>query len=233
MRYNEVMNSSPGAAAKKEPQSLSAEQVCERIRASILQGHLQPGEKLVEQDLAAEFNVSRTPVREAIRQLEVEKLVSRTPFVGVTVTRLTPKEVLELLDIREVLEGLTARLAALHAGEEQRTRLRAILKKLSAAATAGSVNSYLDHALSFRRTLVECAGSDTLAEYVLGIENRLRLMGNRTAIIPGRMQAAIAEHEKLLQALESGDSMGAERLNRERIQHIRADVAKALSFSVF
>ena len=99
------------ALRARSPQPLSAEQVCERIRSAILSGELKPGAKLTEQDLAAEFEVSRTPIREAIRQLEVERLVSRTPFVGVTVTQLRPEEVIELLEIREVLEGLVARLA--------------------------------------------------------------------------------------------------------------------------
>src|SRR5689334_14798651 len=102
------------ALKQRGPQPLSAEQVCDRIRAAILDGSLKPGTKLTEQDLAAELEVSRTPVREAIRQLEVERLVSRIPFVGVTVTQLTPEEVIELLDIREVLEGLVARLATQH-----------------------------------------------------------------------------------------------------------------------
>ena len=76
--------------ARREAPGLSAEQVCARIRAAILQGDLKPGAKLTEQDLAAEYEVSRTPVREAIRQLEVERLVTRTPFVGVAVRQLTP-----------------------------------------------------------------------------------------------------------------------------------------------
>lgn len=227
------MAGASGAFSKKEAVGLSAEQVCERLRAAILKGHLQPGDKLVEQDLAAEYHVSRTPVREAIRQLEVERLVTRTPFVGVVVTRLSPQEVLELLDIREVLEGLAARLAASRIEATELGRLQQAFRKMATAAKAGQVTAYLDHALAFRRILVQGSGSDTLVQYVLGIENRLRLMGNRTAMIPGRMQAAITEHEKLLHAIEAGDAERAEALNRERIQHIRADVARALTFSVF
>jgi DNA-binding GntR family transcriptional regulator len=221
------------APAKKPTQTLSAEQVCDRIRAAILSGKLQPGDKLTEQDLAAEFDVSRTPVREAIRQLEVERLVSRTRFVGVTVTQLRPQEVIELLDIREVLEGLVARLAAKHLKADQRKKLREIFKQMAASAKEGAVAQYLDGALAFRRVLAESCGSDSLIHYVMGIENRLRLMGGRTAMIPGRMQAAIAEHEKLLKALEAGDSAAAEQFNRERIQHIRSDVEKSFSYSIF
>jgi DNA-binding GntR family transcriptional regulator len=220
------------ALRKRDPSPLSAEQVCERIRSAILRGELKPGEKLTEQDLAAQFEVSRTPIREAIRQLEVERLVSRTPFVGVTVTRLSPEEVIELLDIREVLEGLVARLAAQNMDSVHLQRLKKSLQQLTACAKKGDVAAYLDHALAFRRALVECCGSATLAEFVLAIENRLRLTGSRTAMLPGRMEASIHEHEELLDAVARGDADAAERLNRERIQHIRDAVAKSMSFSI-
>jgi len=214
------------------PQPLSAEQVCERIRAAILSGALKPGSKLTEQDLAAELEVSRTPIREAIRQLEVERLVTRTPFVGVTVTQLSPQEVIELLDIREVLEGLVARLATQNMDSLHLQRLKKSLQQLAASARKGDVGAYLDQALAFRRLLVECCGSATLSEHVMAIENRLRLTGSRTAVLPGRMEAAIEEHEKLMDAVARGDAEGAERLNRERIRHIRDAVAKSISFSI-
>ena len=214
------------------PQPLSAEQVCERIRTAILSGALKPGSKLTEQDLAAELEVSRTPIREAIRQLEVERLVTRTPFVGVTVTQLSPQEVIELLDIREVLEGLVARLATQNMDSLHLQRLKKSLQQLAASARKGDVGAYLDQALAFRRLLVECCGSATLSEHVMAIENRLRLTGSRTAVLPGRMEAAIEEHEKLMDAVARGDAEGAERLNRERIRHIRDAVAKSISFSI-
>ncbi|NDZ18578.1 hypothetical protein C7T35_08375 [Variovorax sp. WS11] len=221
------------ALRKRGPQPLSAEQVCDRIRAAILSGELKPGSKLTEQDLAAELEVSRTPIREAIRQLEVERLVRRTPFVGVTVTQLRPEEVIELLDIREVLEGLVARLATRNMDIHHLQRLKKLMQQLAASARKGDVAVYLDHALAFRRALVECCRSATLSEHVLAIENRLRLTGSRTALLPGRLEAAIEEHQKLLDAIERSDADDAERLNRERIRHIRDAVAKSISFSIF
>ena len=224
-----VKSKAPGT---RSPQALSVEQVCERIRSAILSGELKPGAKLTEQDLAAEFEVIRTPIREAIRQLEAERLVSRTPFVGVTVTQLGPEEVIELLEIREVLEGLVARLAARNMDSLHLQRLKKSLQQLAANARKGDVRAYLDQALAFRRALVECCGSATLSEHVLAIENRLRLTGSRTALLPGRMEAAIEEHQKLLDAIERGDGEGAERLNRERIRHIREAVAESMAFSM-
>lgn len=231
--YKESMTTAKSSALRKRESSpLSVEQVCDRIRSAILSGELKPGSKLTEQDLAAEYEVSRTPIREAIRQLEVERLVSRTPFVGVTVTRLTPEEVIELLDIREVLEGLVARLAAQNMDSVHLQRLKKSLQQLTVAAKKGDVAVYLDHALAFRRALVECCRSASLADLVLAIENRLRLAGSRTAMLPGRMEAAIREHEALLDAVARGDAKDAERLNRERIQHIRDAVANSISFSI-
>jgi len=72
---------------------------------------------------------------------------------------------------------------------------------------------------------------ESLSEQVLVIENRLRLVGNRTALLPGRMEASITEHEKLLAAIARGDAALAERLNRERIQHIRDAFAQSTAFS--
>jgi DNA-binding GntR family transcriptional regulator len=220
------------ALTKREPQGLSAEQVCDRIRHAILHGELKPGTKLTEQDLAAQYEVSRTPVREAIRQLEVERLVTRTPFVGVTVRQLTPEEVVELLEIREVLEGLVARLATRHVDAAHLQRLKKSLQQLAASVRKGDVAAYLDHALEFRRILVDCCRSESLTEFVLAIENRLRLIGTRTAMLPGRMEAAVQEHQKLLQAIEAGDEAQAEALNRERIHHIREAVVRSMSFSI-
>lgn len=217
-------------APKRQPQ-LSVEQVAAKIRSAILRGELKPGAKLTEQDLAAEFEVSRTPIREAIRQLEVERLLTRVPFVGVTVKQLSPEEVLELLEIREVLEGLVARLATRHMDAAHLHRLQASLRSLTECARKRDVTAYLDHALAFRRALVECCRSESLAEHVLVIENRLRLVGNRTAMLPGRMEASITEHEKLLAAIERGDEASAEQLNRERIRHIRDAFAQSTAFS--
>ena len=134
-----VVKSAP--PRKRAPQQLSVEQVSERIRSAILRGDLKPGAKLTEQDLAAEFEVSRTPIREAIRQLEVERLLTRVPFVGVTVRQLAPEEVLELLEIREVLEeGLVARLATRHMDDAHLRRLQASLRRLTDAAHKGDVS---------------------------------------------------------------------------------------------
>jgi DNA-binding GntR family transcriptional regulator len=216
---------------KRPAQQLSVEQVCERIRSAIMRGELKPGAKLTEQDLAAELEVSRTPIREAIRQLEAERLVTRVPFVGVTVSQPSAEEVLELLEIREVLEGLVARLATRHMDDAHLKRLRASQKKLAECARRADVAAYLDHALAFRRALVECCRSESLAENVLVIENRLRLVGNRTALLPGRMEASITEHENLLEAIERGDASRAEQLNRERIQHIRDAFARSMAFT--
>ena len=216
--------------AKPQQPALTTEQVCEKIRDSILHGEIKSGDKLGEEDLAQRFQLSRTPIREAIRQLEVEGLVARTRYVGVTVRQLTPAELIELLDIREVLEGLVARLATRQMDAKSLARLRTTFKQMSSAVKSGNVERYLEEALAFRRILVSCCHSKTLGQYVMSIENRLRLMGQRTAQIPGRMAAAIDDHGRLLDAIERGDPHSAEQLNRKRIEAIRADVERSLSF---
>ena len=125
-----------------------------------------------------------------------------------------------------------ARLATRHMDAAHLQRLKKSLQQLTACVRKGDVAAYLEHALEFRRILVDCCRSESLTEFVLAIENRLRLIGSRTAMLPGRMEAAVQEHEQLLQAITAGDEAQAEALNRERIHHIREAVVRSLSFSV-
>src|SRR5690606_39875037 len=95
---------------KVQAQSL-VDIVAERLEAAIISGQLEPGAKLSEQGLAASLGVSRGPLREAIRRLEGRKLLERTPNIGVRVAQLSPKDLNEILQVREALEGMACGLA--------------------------------------------------------------------------------------------------------------------------
>ena len=216
-----------------KPAPLTPEQVCARIRDAIIRGELKPGEKLGEVELAERFELSRTPIREAIRQLEVEGLAVRTRYMGASVRQLTPADILALLDIREVLEGLVARMATRSMDRLHLKSLKQHFRRMDVAVKANDVEAYLDSALDFRRELIEVCRSPMISQYVAGIDNLLRLISSRTAQIPGRMPAALEDHARLLDAIERGDPLLAEQLNRKRIEAIRADVERSLSFQMY
>ena len=101
----------------------------ERIEAAIISGDLQPGSKVREQTLATSLGVSRGPLREAIRRLEGRKLLQRTPNIGVSVAALSPADLYEVLQLREVLEGLACRLAAEQMTDEELKALSGLLEQ--------------------------------------------------------------------------------------------------------
>src|SRR5260370_38119604 len=112
--------------------------VREQIRGLILGGKLAPGERLVEDKLSAELGVSRVPVREALRSLAAEGLVRLLPRRGATVAEITPEIVAELVEVRALLEGLNARLAAQRHDPEIVAQLRDTLARGNEAATSGT-----------------------------------------------------------------------------------------------
>src|SRR3954451_16460476 len=106
-----------------------AQIVGDRIRSRILNGKFLPGSRLVERDLAAEFQVSRSPVREALRNLDKEGLVEKLPTRGIIVKALTRREIFEIFDIREALEGMASRGAAQRIADGESSNLRQLIAK--------------------------------------------------------------------------------------------------------
>ncbi len=115
-------------AAQKTNQTL-AEQVLTKIQTAIIKGEIPSGSKINEQELAATYGISRGPLREAISRLESQKLIERIPHVGARVVSLDINELIDLYKVREVLEGMAARLAAQNMSKVQISELVALLEK--------------------------------------------------------------------------------------------------------
>ncbi|MBI4264438.1 MAG: GntR family transcriptional regulator [Acidobacteria bacterium] len=216
---------------KAGSESLSAS-VYGRLRDAILSGEYRPGARLNEDEIARRFRVSRTPLRDALKQLELEGLVTRTRYQGVSVKRLSPDEILELLDLREVLEGLAARLAAEHMSDADREKLQAIFAEAEELNRTGEYASYLDRATQFHELLVDSSGSEQLSRFMRNMYDRIRLVRSRTIYLPGRARNSLNEHRELLAALVARDPDRAETVNRARIRAIKRDVLAALTHSL-
>lgn len=188
------------------------EKILEAIRESILKGTLKPGEKVAEPELAERFGISRTPIREAFRQLESEGYLTVIPRKGAVVTALSERNVDEFYAIKSILEGYAARLAAEQLSERDIERLEAINAKLAALAAEGDVKSFYRVHNEFHELFIRAAGNEKLQELIeqVGMKfNRLRMA---SLSLPGRMQISVAEHEKLIEAFKSGNSAEADRL---------------------
>lgn len=187
------------------------------LREAILDGVLAPGTWLREETLAREFGVSRTPVREALQQLRREGLVDDSPHQGVFVGRLTVEDILAIYVVRESLEGLAARLAALRATSKDCASLQWIVDQMREAEHAPSVLAELN--LRFHAEIRRIAGNAYLDRFLTQIEHAIRRFGQTTLTYPGRPRQAIEEHQAIVTAISAGD---AERAEAEAIHHMHA-----------
>lgn len=198
------------------PQGQSAyRRLLEDIRA----GTLLPGMRLRETDLADRLGISRTPVREAIRQLEADGLVIHLPRQGATIRSLDHAEVVELYEMRAVLEGTAARLAARAASDIELAELAALNAEL-AATPAGPQAREVNR--QFHRSLLDAARNRFLLKSMSALQKTLLILGPTTLADPARALAAVAEHAAVLAALNARDGAGAEAA-------MRAHVGAALS----
>jgi DNA-binding GntR family transcriptional regulator len=195
--------------------------VVAQLRQAILTGELKPGERLIEERLAAGLGVSRNPVREAIRALASEGLVEVTARRGASVLKLTEQEARETIEVRALLEGHNARLAARHRDKETIRRIERVLSRGTRAVVAGRFDQLLDLNQEFHRELY-AAGQNT----VLGdIVQKLR---ERTAMLfapsdPARQSRSWQEHAAILRAVIDGDERAASTLAAEHVMRAGAD----------
>lgn len=186
-----------------------------RLLEDIRAGTLAPGSRLRETDLADRLGISRTPVREAIRQLEADGLVVHLPRQGATVRSLDHAEVIELYEMRAVLEGTAARLAARVVSAVELAELGDLNGEL-AGAEAGPAAQELNR--QFHRTLLDSARNRFLVKAMSALQKTLLILGPTTLADANRAAAAVAEHAAVLQALAARDAAAAEAAMRAHVE---------------
>lgn len=194
------------------------EQIAARLSERIVSGAYSPGQRILEQAVAAEFEVSRGPVREALRLLEKDGLVIILARRGAQVTNPTIAEVHEIFDIRAMLNGLRDRMIA---ESPERERLLPLLEQelalLAAQATASDPGPYIDTVLKLNRLLTQATGNRRL-QAILGALAVQTVRYTRLGLAsPQRRQQSIRHWLNLLQALRDGDGDAAERIARQRV----------------
>lgn len=197
------------------PDGAQGHLVHRRLLDDIRSGALPPGARLRETELAARLGLSRTPVREAIRMLEADGLVTHLPRQGASVRRLDHAEVMELYEMRVVLEGTAARLAARAASELELAELAQINAEIASADTPGHA-ARLNH--RFHAVLVDAARNRFLSRAMAALRRTYLILGPSTLADPDRAAEALAEHAALLEALCARDGAAAETLMRRHIE---------------
>ena len=200
--------------------STLADTVFDQIRTAIVKGELVPGSKVNEPQLSQQYGISRGPLREAIRRLEGCKLVEITANVGAKVVSLDSKQVIEIYEIRESLEGLSCRLAAERANTEDCKNLRKLLANHEQQIQSENGRLYYQKEgdLDFHYLIVQLSGNTRLFNLLCDeLYHLLRLYRVQTSSSPSRPVQAFKEHHQIVDAIESGDGELAEMLMRRHI----------------
>jgi GntR family transcriptional regulator, trigonelline degradation regulator len=206
-------------------------QVVDELRQAIITGRLAPGARLVERELIAMLGVSRTVVREALRELESEGLLAASNK-GLVVRKLTAAEAKDLYSIRAVLEGLAARLFVENAAPEQLAALNAALASMVSAYERGDPDRVLEAKNRFYDVLFDGAASETVSAMIAALHARIwrwRALGlghpQRSAV---RSKESVNILKALYAAIEKRDADLAEKLAREDVTKAAAEVMRLL-----
>jgi DNA-binding GntR family transcriptional regulator len=195
------------------------DEVASRVRDMIIEGALEPGARIYEEQLAKTLGVSRTPMREALKTLASEGLVELAAARGALVKRFSPKDVRDMLDVLAVLESFAARLACKEASDDQIAELRDLHDRMVAFFKAKNRLEYYKLNQDFHSGVLRLSGNAALQSAHLAIQSRLkriRYIGNSE---PRKWKDAMSEHEEMIRRLEARDAAGLAAILALHMEH--------------
>ena len=200
------------------PGSLST-RVFSQLRNDILNGKYQPGDSLIELKLCDELGVSRTPVREALKQLELEGLVRVIPHKGVIVTGISSQDIEDIYTIRMLIEGLAARWATEKITDEELAELKEAVELEEFYTNKNDVNHMLKFDSKFHEIIFKASKSKPLMHTLSTFHHYVQKARNISLGSPGRAREALEEHKAILQAIIDKDPDRAEKLTTQHVKN--------------
>ncbi len=205
------------SAIKTSKRTSLGEHAYIKLHAAIQEGTFEPGARVMETEIAKWLQMSRTPVRDAMRRLENDGLLVHEPHLGVVIAKLDHRAVSELYTMREVLEGTAARLAARHASELDLMQLLDLITVEK--SLQGNYVELAVHNQRFHRAIRQAAHNRFLLRSLTVVQDSMGLLGKSQMTIPHRASTALKEHREVVLAIERHDPDGAEEAARN---HVRA-----------
>jgi DNA-binding GntR family transcriptional regulator len=202
------------------PAQNPSQRAYEQLQAAIVNGKLQPNERLVETDLVRMLSASRSAVRTALVRLTQEGLVEHEPNRGAKVRLIDEHEAAEILESRMVLEGLAARYAARHATNADLTELEAILSEMRRLLDDGDLLGASGLNAKLHARLLEIAQHGTVSRLVSTLSSQLVRFQYRTILQPGRAEQSHTEHRAIVEAVAAADPDAAEQAMRAHLGHV-------------
>jgi DNA-binding GntR family transcriptional regulator len=182
--------------------------------------------RLDERQLAQDFGVSRTPVREAMAQLEREGFVRSIPRRGVYVVRKTKEEVIELITAWAALESMAARLITENAKDEEIASLRKMFSTFEGGQVRAHLDEYSDVNIEFHQTIISMSGNQVLIHLAENLFTHMRMIRRKTIVEKNRADKSIRDHMNIIEALEARDTARAETLVRDHALGLADHVAR-------
>lgn len=191
------------------PRRTRTEHLSDSIADAILSGEFEPGLRLDEQMLATRFGVSRTPVREALRQLAATGLVEARPRRGTIVAAVTPRQLDTLFGAMAELEATCARLSAIGMSQVERRRLQSLHEEMGALAGRGETEAYAAGNLRFHALIYRGSHNDVVEEMAVSLRRRLEPFRRAQFRTPGRLMRSHGEHDQVVTAILTADAAAA------------------------
>lgn len=207
------------------------DKVYDYIKYAIVSGEYKSGERIIERELADKLNVSRTPIREALFRLESQGFVATLPRKGVVVSRLSPKEIIEIFTILSALEGLAMKLAAQKANVQHREELNQICKEIDQSLMNPDYKKKDNWSkFHFQISDVVCRAADSPRLKVMldGLSDYILAFVHLGYELPGRMLKAMEEHRALASAVRDGEAEFAESLTKIHLENSKKAYMEAL-----
>ena len=194
-----------------------AESLRQKLEGAIAAGHLEPGSRLDEQEIAQRFGVSRTPVREAFRLMAANNLVELRGRQGATVRAIKAEALIEMFQVMAELEGLCARLAGRRVSSGWGDEISTIHQRLVAAGETGDINVFYDVNQEFHEAIYEASRNGFLADQARRLRNQVAAYRRRVTRMPNRIADTVREHEAIMQAILAHDPERAQSAMRDHV----------------
>jgi DNA-binding GntR family transcriptional regulator len=205
---------------KNQKKSLS-EMAYLSIKESIINGRLKPGEELNECNIAEELSISRTPLRSALNRLHAEGLVRITPNKGCAVRKLDLKEIVEITQVREALEGMVARLACDRISKKELNEVISWFPSFDRELNETDFAASYDAGIKMHNYLREKSNNHIIQKQLAFIDMQIKLVAQMSTEVPGRSELAHKEHKEIIDALVAKDPELAEEKMRSHIRNVR------------
>jgi len=200
------------------------ERVYDTLKKIIVFQEIPPGEKIDEEFLAKQLGVSRTPIRESLCRLENEGIVTILPRRGAFVVKHSKERIIEILLVREALEGLAARLAVNNMDEATIHEMRSLFKDFSESNIRVRSKKYTQADLEFHTLILKKSKNSILMSMMNTLNDHIQMLRLRTVALKDRPEQSLSEHLKIIEALEKRNLSLSESLMRKHIQNVRDSV---------